>query len=234
MLVRKSKLMSKQAYFITGTDTSAGKTVVTAALIKYLQKGGLRVAGLKPIASGFDWLDGQLKNDDVESIKAASNVVLGDELINRYSYRQGIAPHIAAQQHGEQIHLDKIVDDAQHAFKSLDALVVEGVGGWLVPLHGAGQSYQNIQDLALQLQFPVILVVGMRLGCINHALLTAQAISMSGVLFSGWVANFCDPNFECQKENLAILDERMPVPRLFDMPYLGSSQDSVEIIPHSE
>lgn len=222
--------MSKQAYFITGTDTSAGKTVVTTALITYFQKNGSKVAGLKPIASGFELIDGVLKNDDIEAIKVANNGLLDDALINRYAYQQAIAPHIAAQLHGEKIHMDKIVDDAQQALKGLDVLIVEGVGGWLVPLHGADQPYQNIQDLALQLRFPVILVVGLRLGCINHALLTAQAIVASGVTFAGWVANFCDPDFECQKENVAILDDRMPAPRLFTMPYTQDAQEKTEII----
>lgn len=222
--------MSKKAFFITGTDTSAGKTVVTAALINYWQREGARVAGLKPIASGFDCKGGVYLNEDIESIKAASNVQLPDDLINRYAYTPAVAPHIVAQQHQDRIELDKIVGDAQCALGLVDTLIVEGVGGWLVPLNGYEQAYQDIQSLAQQLDFPVILVVGMRLGCINHALLTAQSIAASGVPFAGWVANFCDPNFAYSEENTAILDECMPVPRLFDMPFVQSFNEVPEIV----
>lgn len=223
--------MSKKTYFITGTDTSAGKTVVTSALIRYWQKDGGRVAGLKPIASGFELIDGEYKNEDIESIKAANNVELKDGLINRYAYRQAVAPHIVAQQHKERIEIDEIVNDAQQALKEVDTLIVEGVGGWLVPLNGYGQPYQDIQTLAQKLNSPVILVVSMRLGCINHALLSAQSIMASGVPFHGWVANFCDPLLECVDENITMLDSQMPVPRLFDMPFVESLSNFKEIKP---
>lgn len=222
--------MKKQAFFITGTDTGAGKTVVTAALIRYWQQQGAKVAGLKPIASGFDVCDGVYKNDDIEAIKAANNVVLNTRLINRYAYTPAVAPHIEAQKHKEQIELDKIVGDAAEAMLQVDTLIVEGVGGWLVPLNGYRQAYQDIAMLAQKLNFPVVLVVAMRLGCINHALLSAQSIVASGVPFAGWVANFCDPEFECQKQNLALLDQRMPVTRLFNMPYVNNAAGETEIV----
>ena len=222
--------INKKTFFITGTDTSAGKTVVTAALIRYWQKGGARVAGLKPIASGFELRDGRYKNDDIEAIKAANNVPISDDLINRYAYRQAVAPHIVAQQDQDKIEFDKIAEDAQQALLQVDTLLVEGVGGWLVPLNGYKQGYQDIQALAQELNFPVILVVAMRLGCINHALLTARAIAESGVPFVGWVANFCDPEFDCKEQNIAMLDDKMPVPRLFDMPYHQELSNGVEII----
>jgi dethiobiotin synthetase len=222
--------MSKQAFFITGTDTSVGKTVVTAALIKYWQKNGARVAGMKPIASGFDCIEGVYLNEDIESIKASSNVVLPGELLNRYSYVPAVAPHIIAQQHQDKIELDKIVGDAKRALSLVDTLIVEGVGGWLVPLNGYEQDYQDIQSLALQLNFPVILVVGMRLGCINHGLLAARSIIASGVPFAGWVANFCDRSFAFQEENMAMLDAQMPVPRLFEMPFVENSSEAPEIV----
>ena len=222
--------MNKRAFFITGTDTSAGKTVVAAALIRFWQQDGARVAGLKPIASGFELRGGSYKNDDVEMIKAASNVVLSDDVINRYAYRPAVAPHIVAQRNKDKIELRKIVQDAEEALTKVDTLVVEGVGGWLVPLNGYDQDYQDIKLLAESLNYPVIMVVAMRLGCINHALLTAQSIMASGVPFAGWVANFSDPDFECREQNLAILDERLPVPRLFDMPYAGCPKKETEII----
>lgn len=222
--------MSKNAFFITGTDTSAGKTVVTAALIKYWQRGGAKVAGLKPIASGFDCIDGIYLNEDIESIKASSNVQLPDELINRYAYTPAVAPHIVAQQNQDRIELGAIVGDAQRALSLVDTLIVEGVGGWLVPLNGHEQEHQDIQSLAQLLNFPVILVVAMRLGCINHALLTAQSIVASEVPFAGWIANFCDPNFSFPEENTKILDARMPAPRLFDMPFVERSHGTPEIV----
>lgn len=222
--------MDKKAFFITGTDTSAGKTVVTAALMRYWQKDGARVAGLKPIASGFELREGEYKNDDIELIKAAANIVLDDSLINRYAYKQAVAPHIVAQRGKDKIELNRIAEDAKKALTQVDVLVVEGVGGWLVPLNGYEQGYQDIQSLAQQLNFPVIMVVAMRLGCINHALLTAQSIVASGVPFAGWVANFCDPGFECVEQNLVMLDKCLPAPRLFDMPYIINAQKETDIV----
>jgi len=223
--------MKLTRFFITGTDTSAGKTVVTSALIRYWQSNGRKVAGLKPIASGFELVDGEYRNEDIESITQANNVDLPPKLINRYHYIEAAAPHILAQHHKEVIDLDAIVDDVKTAEKSVDTLLVEGVGGWLVPLNGHKQDYQDIQLLAQKLNFPVILVVGMRLGCISHALLTAQSIVSAGVPFLGWVANFCEPEFSYLAENVEILDQRMPVPRLFDMPFCKSLKSPQSIIP---
>lgn len=212
-------MRTPKGYFITGTDTGIGKTVASAALIRHLVEQDLRVAGLKPIASGFELQDGQLQNDDVRAIVAQGNVSLPETCVNRYAFQAPIAPHIAAAESKQKIHFADIQADLNEAATDSDRVIVEGVGGWLVPLHGHQQAYQDIQGLALALDLPVILVVGMRLGCLNHALMTAAAIQASGVPFAGWVANHMEPDFSRSKENLETLVQRMPVPKLFELEY---------------
>jgi len=218
---------SKPAFFITGTDTDCGKTYVSAALIRHLQQKYASVAGLKPIASGFEPVDGRMQNADVEALTLASNAALAPELINRYSYHPAIAPHIAAGQLGDIICTDLIELDVARALEQVDALVVEGVGGWLVPLSESGSV--NIEILAQRLELPVVLVVGMRLGCLSHALLTARAIIQSGVPFAGWVANHVDPEFDFLRDNIATLENQMPVPKLFEVPYRCNSDKYAEV-----
>lgn len=218
---------SKPAFFITGTDTDCGKTYVSAALIRHLQGKYPRVAGLKPIASGFESVDGRMQNADVEALNLASSAALAPELINRYSYHPAIAPHIAASQVGDLIRTELIGLDVASALEQVDALVVEGVGGWLVPLSESGS--ESIEILAQSLGLPVVLVVGMRLGCLNHALLTARAIIQSGVPFAGWVANHIDPGFAFLRDNIATLEKQMPVPKLFEVPYHLNSGKYAEV-----
>lgn len=217
----------KPVFFVTGTDTDCGKTYVSAALIRHLQHGHRRVAGLKPIASGFELVDGRLQNTDVEALTLASNVALAPELINRYSYQPAIAPHIAARQVGDTICAELIELDVATAVEQVDALVVEGVGGWLVPLSECGSL--SIEVLAQRLKLPVILVIGMKLGCLSHALLTARAIMQAGVPFAGWVANHIDPEFNFLSENIATLENQMPVPKLFELPYHHNSDKYAEV-----
>lgn len=206
-----------KGFFITGTDTGIGKTVASAALIRHFTSQGNKVAGLKPIASGFTQVDGRWQNDDVAMISSAANVVLPPERINRYGFEPAIAPHIAAANENVKIDLSLIQEDLNFARQRADRVIVEGVGGWLVPL--SESSELTIESLAIKLALPVVLVVGLRLGCLNHALLTAQAISASGVPFLGWVANHMEPDFSHLQQNLASLEATMPVPRLFDVPY---------------
>lgn len=222
--------MSIQSYFVTGTDTSAGKTVVCSALVRMFQSEAYAAAGLKPIASGFDKVGDELKNEDIEMLREANQTAIPETLINRYAYREAVAPHILAQAHGDKIEFDKIAQDVDQALLSVDKVIVEGVGGWLVPLNGHQQPYQDIQGLAKVLDLPVLLVVGIRLGCINHALLSAQSIITSGVNFAGWVANFVEPCLPYEQENLDVLTARMPVPRLFDMPYIENPENVPTII----
>ena len=210
--------------FITGTDTDAGKTVVSSLIVESLVRAGLKVSGLKPIASGFDVIDGQWVNSDVASLTQASNVSLPSERINRYAFKPAIAPHIAAQNAGLTLSFDAISQDLAFAQARSDFVLVEGVGGWHVPLESCGASLnrpiKDIESLALSLKLPVVMVVGLRLGCLNHAVLTAKAIIASGAPLLGWVANHVDPQFDHVGDNLDSLEALLPIPKLFEVPYL--------------
>ena len=200
------------AYFLTGTDTEIGKTFITCALLHRARRDGLQAAGLKPIAAGADATG---KNEDVEQIRASSNVLLPDEIINPYCFAAAIAPHIAAAEEGRHIDFAVITAACTEARTAADLLIVEGAGGFRIPLGTDGDS----ADLAVALGLPVILVVGMRLGCISHALLTAEAIIGRGLKLAGWVANRIDPAMSRFDENLATLLNLLPAPLLGVVPY---------------
>ncbi|HMW16823.1 MAG TPA: dethiobiotin synthase [Accumulibacter sp.] len=200
-------MTARPAWFVTGTDTEIGKTHVACALLHALHHAGLRAAAMKPVAAGTD---DSGSNDDVERLRAASSLDLPRELVNPYSFAAAIAPHIAAAEEGRLIELAPIVTAFRRLQTLADAVIVEGVGGFCVPL---GENLDTA-DLAEALQLPVILVVGMRLGCINHALLTAQAIAARGLSFAGWVANRIDPAMSRFAENLATLQSRLSAPLL--------------------
>jgi len=199
------------AWFITGTDTEVGKTFVTSALLLALRDKGTRAIGMKPVAAGTD-ADG--KNDDVEALIAASGVSAPRELINPYLFAPAIAPHIAAAEEGRSIDIAHIVTAFTTLRSMADTVLVEGVGGFCVPLG----PHSDTADLAEALALPVILVVGMRLGCINHALLSQQAIAARGLRLSGWIANRIDPNMSRFEENLATLEQRTNAPLLAVIP----------------
>jgi dethiobiotin synthetase len=201
-----------QAYFLTGTDTEIGKTFITCALLRHAAERGLRAAGIKPVAAGTD---AEGRNEDVENIRAAASVALPDATLNPYGFRAAVAPHIAAAEEGVLIDFARIADAVASARKASDLLIVEGVGGFRVPLGPAGDS----ADLAVRLGLPVILVVGMRLGCINHALLSAEAIAARGLPFAGWVANRIDPAMSRFEENLETLEKLLPAPLLGVVPH---------------
>jgi dethiobiotin synthetase len=201
------KTTEKPAWFITGTDTEVGKTFVACALLHALRAGGLTALGMKPVAAG---LDSEGKNEDVEQLIAASSFPAARELVNPYAFHAAVAPHIAAAEEGRIIKLANIIDAFEQLRGLADATLVEGVGGFCVPL-GADV---DTADLAVALKLPVILVVGMRLGCINHALLTEQAITTRGLTLAGWVANKIDPEMSHFDENLAALKERINAPLL--------------------
>ena len=207
------------AWFVAGTDTEVGKTFVTCALLHAFAAQGLNAVGMKPIAAGTD-ADGC--NEDVEQLLAAMPVKPARELVNPYLFAPPIAPHIAAAEAGRAIEPGPI----RTAFDALrahaDAVLVEGVGGFLVPL---GPRY-DAADLALDLALPVILVVGMRLGCINHALLTRDAIAARGLPLAGWVANRIDPQMNRFEENLEALKERLPAPLLGIVPANSTPADA--------
>jgi len=205
----------QQSYFVVGTDTSVGKTYIASALVRYFAAAGKKTAGMKPIASGCELSEhgiwqGQLVNDDVVALYEASSVKAPLELINSYHFAPAIAPHIAAEKAGVDIDLDLIVR-AYHALaKMAEVVVVEGAGGFLVPV----SAQQSMADLAVKLDLPIVLVVGMRLGCINHALLTVEAIRARGLQLAGWVANQIEPDMPMFAENLASLRERIDAPCL--------------------
>lgn len=193
--------------FVTGTDTGVGKTRVSVALIHALRARGLEVAGMKPVAAGHD--PGEL-NEDVAALMQAANVEGDLRDVNAYAFEPAIAPHIAAAQVGARIELGVVADAYARLAARADVVVVEGAGGFRVPLN----DREDTADLAAALGLPVVLVVGLRLGCISHALLTAEAIRARGLVWAGWVGNHIDPAMEAQAENIAALRQRLPQPCL--------------------
>lgn len=177
--------------FVTGTDTEIGKTTIAAAVVSLLGKTGLRVAGLKPVAAGMSTIDGERINEDVHALRAASPMDLSAEEIAPYQFEAACAPHVAAALEGRRIERARVLAAIGAAAARSDRIVVEGVGGLRVPLDPAGDW--DSADLARDLGLPVLLVVGLRLGCINHALLTAEALHARGLTLGGWVANTVDP-----------------------------------------
>ena len=210
--------MTARGYFVTGTDTGVGKTLISAALLRYFAQRGLRVAGMKPVAAGCEWRDGVAYWDDVEQLRAAANVDAAQALVNPYRFEAAVAPHIAAAQAGMTIQLDVIARACDALHTQADAVIVEGAGGFRVPLN----DHQDMSDLTRKLSLPVILVVGMRLGCINHALLSAEAIRQAGLPLAGWVANRIDPAMAQFDANLATLQQRLNMPLLSVVPWLAS------------
>ncbi|MBI4938737.1 MAG: dethiobiotin synthase [Nitrosomonadales bacterium] len=195
------------SYFVTGTDTGAGKTLVCCALLRAFAAHGKRVAGFKPVAAGCGEDE---HNEDAKALRAASSMQLAYGQVNPYCFRHAIAPHLAARHSGVRIELSRILATYRELAGQADEVVVEGAGGFLVPLN----DRQTGADLAQQLGLPVILVVGMRLGCLNHALLTAAAIAASGLKLAGWVANVPDETMLALEENIGALRERLPAPLL--------------------
>lgn len=205
-------------FFVTGTDTSVGKTTVTVRLMQQLVAQGLTVIGMKPVASGCEWVDGRWQNDDVLQLTAASNVSAPAELINPYCFEPAIAPHIAAAQAGVEIDFNVIRAAYEQLTTMADVVIVEGAGGLLVPLNAT----QTIADLIQALSLPALVVVGMRLGCINHALLTAQVLKQRNIDFCGWVANSIDPQMSVPQENLRSLITGLQQPPMLQVPFQES------------
>ncbi len=202
--------------FVAGTDTDVGKTLVAAALLIKCRERGQTAAGMKPVAAGCELRGGRLWNADVAALTAASGMTLDRALVNPYLFAAPIAPHIAAAEEGIDIDLEHIAGCYARLCEKADAVVVEGAGGFLVPLGGDSDG----GDLARRLGLPVLLVVGMRLGCINHALLTQEAIAARGLTLAGWVANRVDPGMARFDANLAALESRLRAPLLGVIPFL--------------
>jgi dethiobiotin synthetase len=201
---------SARGFFVTGTDTGVGKTLVACALLHVFASRGLRVIGMKPVAAGAHQENGVWINDDVEQLIAAGNVSASRDAINPYCFEPPIAPHIAAALQNKFIKNKILCDSYQRLSALADVVVVEGAGGFCVPFNDAETS----ADLARELALPVVLVVGMRLGCLNHALLTAEAIRARGLMLAGWVANHVDPAMAHADANVAALQMRLGAPLL--------------------
>ena len=209
--------MTPKGFFITGTDTEVGKTVVATALVRGLVAQGLRVAVMKPVASGSQHTAAGLRNEDALALMQASNVAAPYDRVNPYCFEPAISPHIAADEAGVRVELDYIRAHFDALVAASDLVIVEGAGGWLAPL-GPGAS---MKDLARALGLPAILVVGVRLGCINHALLSKLAIESHGTTFAGWIANTVDPVMPRRKENLETLARGLNAAPLAVVPRLA-------------
>lgn len=212
-----------RGFFITGTDTDVGKTWFTAGLLQAFNEQGSRTIAMKPVASGCDTIDGQLRNADADCLMQHMSEQADYSEVNPYSFAAAIAPHIAASQVGQHIDLEKIRQMAETLARRADMILVEGVGGWLVPLNDT----QSIADLAGTLQLPVIMVVAIKLGCLNHALLTAQAITVSGLPLVGWVANMCDDADANTEAIIAALQQRLDSPLLARLPRLNAFDEKI-------
>jgi dethiobiotin synthetase len=194
--------------FVTGTDTGVGKTLVSAALLHQLARHHARVVGMKPVAAGLIEHQGAMVSEDVLMLRAASTLKVPAELDNPVALTEPVSPHLAARHAGRVVRVADLLVPARALQQQADALVVEGAGGWRVPLN----DDETLADLARALKAPVLLVVGLRLGCLNHAMLTAEAIRADGLSLAGWVANHIDPDMACADENLATLRARIPAP----------------------
>lgn len=209
-----------QAYFITGTDTDAGKTTITAGLLCAAKQQQRSTLGMKPVASGCEMTEQGLRNSDALALIAQSSVKLPYAQINPYAFAPAIAPHIAAQEAGMELRVSDLYRAAQVIMQEqADFTLIEGAGGWRVPI----SSTEFLSDFAIALKLPVILVVGVKLGCINHALLTVEAIRNDGLTLAGWVANVIDPDCARLSENLEFLHQHIAAPCLAEVPNLATA-----------
>lgn len=207
-------------YFVTGTDTEVGKTLCTAALLRVARLQGLRTVGMKPIASGCEATPEGLRNEDALAHLAETSAPLpAYATVNPYAFAPAIAPHIAAAEAGVSVDLRRIAECWTELTRDRDFALMEGAGGWQVPI----DATRFFPELAVHLQLPVVLVVGLRLGCINHALLTAQAIATRGLRLAGWIGNRIDPQFTRLDDNLAALHRHLPAPCLGVVPPLAET-----------
>jgi dethiobiotin synthetase len=214
--------MSTRSFFVTGTDTGVGKTIVACALARAFVVAGERVAVMKPIASGAERTPEGLRNADALALIQAANVRPSYAEVNPYCFEPPVSPHIASEEDMIEIDISKIADDFAALEAVSDRVVVEGAGGWLAPI----SARESMGDLARALGLPALLVVALRLGCLNHAELTRRAIEAMGVPFAGWVANRTGDAMEREAENLATLARGLGAP-LAVLPYAGASVHSL-------
>ena len=214
------------SYFITGTDTDAGKTLVTEGLLLAARQQGLTTLAIKPIAAGCERSPDGLRNDDAVKLMAQMTTSLSYDEVNPVAFEPAIAPHIAAQQAAQQILLDRLITHCQTVLEQpAQFALIEGAGGWRLPLNES----EYLSGLPQALDIPAILVVGMKLGCLNHALLTVEAITNDGVPLAGWVANGLDANMSCFDENLQALKDRINAPLLGVIPFIEGAGDKVQV-----
>jgi dethiobiotin synthetase len=206
-------------FFVTGTDTGVGKTLISCALLRGFSARGQRAVGMKPVAAGCD-ADGH--NDDALQLQAAGNIAAGYGQINPYCFVPATAPHLAARHHGVTIRFSRIAQCCRELAAKADVVIVEGAGGFRVPLN----DEQDSADLVTELGLPVILVVGMRLGCLNHALLTVDAIAARGLVLAGWVANVLDAEMPVLQQNIDTLQQRIAAPLLGVVPHFAQPDES--------
>ncbi len=212
--------MVRQAYFVTGTDTEVGKTTVAAGLLHAVRLHGASTAAVKPVASGCLRTPEGLRNEDALALLGQCSVAQSYVEVNPFAFEPAIAPHLAARAAGIELSVAGLAGPVRQVLaKAADFTLVEGAGGWRVPLG----SVEDLSGLPLALQLPVILVVGVRLGCINHALLTAEAIAADGLPLAGWVANVVDAQTSCIAEILATLEQRLAAPCLGCVPWLDAA-----------
>jgi dethiobiotin synthetase len=205
-----------KAFFVTGTDTGVGKTLVSCALLKAASHAGYSTAGMKPVAAGAVATADGWRNEDAVLLQQASSLKLPYATVNPVCLQQPLSPHLAARFENQQVKTDALLEAAtQFLGCGAQFILIEGAGGWRVPLN----DEDLLSDFAVDLKLPVILVVGMRLGCLNHALLTAEAIRRDGLALAGWVANSIDPGFACRDENVATLQQKLGAPLLADIPW---------------
>jgi dethiobiotin synthetase len=215
--------VSNLSFFVTGTDTGVGKTVVACALARAFAAAGERVAVMKPIASGAERTADGLRNADAVALIQAANVPLTYTQVNPYCFEPAISPHIAAEDVRIAIDTSRIKADFETLRAISDRVIVEGAGGWLAPIN----ARETMGDLSRALGIPAVLVVGLRLGCLNHAELTWRAIGSDGVAFAGWVANRSGEPMEREAENLATLTRRLGAPPLAIVPFAGARAASL-------
>ena len=221
---------SEKTFFITGTDTNSGKTVIAAAMLHKAQQSGFKTIGIKPIASGSNSTEAGLRNSDALILQKQTSVKLSYNQINPICFSEPVAPHIAAQNNGKKISSIDIENHCRSIMESFDAFtVIEGAGGWRLPLnHG-----HFLSDVVVRLSIPVILVVGIRLGCINHSILTAEAILNDKLYLAGWVANRIQINTLSSNEIIETIKENLDAPFLGEVPYYKNPEANI-IAKHIE
>lgn len=207
--------MAARDLYVTGTDTGVGKTVASCALLHALRRDGLRAVGMKPVASGCDFIAGRWRNADALALQQASAPEPDYADLNPYALREPLAPELAAADAGVTVELEPIAAAYARLHAQADVVVVEGVGGWAAPLSATLDQAHVVRALRL----PVVLVVGLRLGCLNHAYLSARAIAADGCRLAGWIASGIDPDMARADDNFALLSQRLPAPCWGRLPY---------------